>query len=750
MLLPFLIVSFFRFFLKIKGQPVSFPRFPKISRDKLLAILIIIIVGFCLRLPYLINYLGMLTSDDVIYALEGKHISEGKVPPICCYGQLYLGTLPSHFFALVFKTFGYSIFNFKLFTFLLYLGFVIFHFLFLTKFSSLTFALCLALFYFLPLGYLVHISLDGMFIFPLILILGLLIIYISYVVAHEKKPKYLSCLGFLIGLSFWTHPMTIYFIVIGIFLLFLNYKFDLKKYLTLFLYAVIGYFPQLLLDIFNKFYLVGFLEAGKGTISWDKIKKTIDLSLYLLSLSEHPARVIFVFVILFGFLAILYYSFKTKQYDLAKIYNSYLIVFFLVYLFSGHSDRYFIRYLFPLIFCLPICLLSWALLIKSKIKYLAVFIFCLFCFLFFNLKEQYSFYLAVKEYHGNLKKIANFLQASKVKYWKGDFWTSYLLTAITGEKVIIGSTTLRRYYPYELLYENYANQENFIFLRGEGSLERRQARDLLSLLEALKIPYKKKEIGDCWLIYDINSAIKNIIPGPPLLPKLSQPEIEVKGGYLLLSFRNLTKSDQELYFWINVEIKEFSLVSKPFSLKDSEIKIEIPYPPKDSLTIIYYLDYQGVAIPSSYQQIQFTRESIRLEELIRPEIVYLFGIGSSVNYEGQSLWICQKKVKIEWNRPLENGEQLNLVLHSPFKFYQLYWYGQYVQEVEIRVNDQLVSKAKLKDGRNIIKIGSKDISWREKNNLISLNFKYHFRFGFSPRWKTSALLEKIFVEKKSF
>lgn len=745
MLIPLLVVSLLRFSSKVKGKPF---RLLQISRNKLLAILMLILVGFLLRLPFLLNYNGLLTSDDVLYSLEGKHISEGKAAPICSYGQLYIGTLPSHFFALVFKIFGYSMFHFKFFTFLLYLAFVIFHFLFLSKFFDLNFSLWVALIYFLPLGYIVHISLDGMFIFPLILILGLSIIYLSHLIVAENKPKYLSLLGFLMGLAFWTHPITIYFIFVSLILLFFRYQFDLKKYLIIFFYALIGYLPQLMLDAFNKFYLVSFLEAGKGLLTWEKIKKTADLSLYLLSLSENPARRFLILIIFLGFIATLYYSFKTRQFDLALIYNGYLLVFLIIYFLSGHSDRYFIRYLFPLIFCLPVFLLAWALFIKKKIKNIAILVFCLICFIFFNLKEQYSYYLAVKEYHHNLKKIASNLIQSGVKYWKGDFWTSYLLTAITGENVIISSTSLRRYYPYELFYENYTDKENFIFLRGEGSLERRQAQELITLLDALNIPYKKKEIGPCWLIYDISSPIKNILPAPPVIPHIKESKIEEKDGYLVLTFKNLTVLNQDISFWLNAEITEFSSAAKAFSLKDEEIKMEIPMPTLDSFTIFYYLDYQGIVIPSTYREIKFSRTPRLEENISRPEIVYLYGFGSPVNYEGQSLLICQKKIKIELNRRPKESEQLCLILHSPFKFHQLYWYGRFTQEAEIEINEKPFTTIKLKNGRNLIKIGGENISWKEKNNVISLNFKYHFRFGFSPRWKTSALLENCYVETK--
>ena len=78
----------------------------------------------------------MMNSDDGIAALMGKHISDGRLPPICFYGQQYMGSFPSHVYALFFKVFGYSIFVLKLATLLGFLGFIALIFLLLSIFST--------------------------------------------------------------------------------------------------------------------------------------------------------------------------------------------------------------------------------------------------------------------------------------------------------------------------------------------------------------------------------------------------------------------------------------------------------------------------------------------------------------------------------------------------------------------------------------------------------------------------------------
>lgn len=747
-LFPLLIVSGWLLILKIRKVKISFPL---LTKQKSIWIGVIILVCLLLRLPFLMNYVGTMTSDEALFYLEGKHIAEGKVPPICSYGQLYHGTSPSHLFALVFKIFGNSVLAFKLTIFFLYLAFIIFHFLFLLNFFPLDFALLVAIFYGLPFGYLVQISLDGEFVLSLLFLLGLAIIYLSYLIAERNQEKYLPWLGFLIGFALWTNPILIYFVLVSLITLFLKYRWNLKKYLIIFFYALVGFWPQLLIEIFYRFHLIKFLTAGELVINAEKIKKTFYLMASLLTFSPHPSRIVLVLGVLVGFFAILGYVIKTNQVIVLKIYPVYFLVFLIIYLLSGHSNRYLIRYLYPLFFCWPLFLLAPFVFLRPKVRIAAFIGLCLLLFFGYNFSTQYHYFLAVKESHQNLTQIVSFLKETKEKYWKADFWTAYLITALTGEEIIVATTTHRRYFPYELYYYNLAIKDNFIFLRGEGSNERWHARMVISLLESLKVGYKKKEIGDCWLIYNIESPVVYLDePGPSSLPQIEGPQMELADGYLLLTFKNVNPSKENSLFWLTVEIPPFSKVGRQFSLQDKEIKIRCPFPPKNSFDLIYYLDYWGTIIPASYQKRQVSLPSSIIETLSRPEIVYLYGFDFVPDYEGKRMRTCEKEVKIELNRPLLPREKLCLVLHSPFNFSHLHWYGRFVQEVEVFINGQLVSKYQLKDGRNEIKISGEGVDWQQKNNVIDLKFKHHFRFDFRPRVKTAAVLEKIYFERSPF
>jgi len=745
MFVLFAFIFIWRSVLKIKRSNFNLPR-P--ARKTLLAIVIIIGATFLLRLPYLANYLGLLTSDEALFLLEAKHISEGKVPPICAYGQLYQGTVGSHFFAVIFKIFGYSIFAFKFFTLFLYACFIIIQFLFLKEIFPFTFSLLVSLFYSLPLGHLVHISLDDSFIFPLILLLGFFIVYLGYLVAYRNQEKYLSWLGFLIGLSFWAHQMTIYFILVGVFLVVCRYRFIWKKYLIIFLYALVGFFPQLMIEIFYKFHLIKFLTGGETNLSWEKVRRTLWLISSLLTLSESPTRFIFIFIIFIGLIGLFWYALRTKQLLPLKIYGVYFIIFLVIYFLSGHSSRYLIRYLYPLFFCLPIVFFSGFLLIRSKLRYVAMGG-LIIALIFYDARWQHSYFVAIKNYQAQLKEVVNFINASKIKYWRADFWTSYLLTAITGEKTIIASTSFRRYYPYELDYFNCNDRENFIFLRGEGTEERNQAINLLSLLNGLKINYEMKVINDAWFIYNIDNQIVYFEPEPPHVPELEKPDIEIDQGFLILTFRNKKPQEGEQFFWLHVEIPSFSTRARIIFLNDKEIKIRLPFPPWDSAKIIYYLSYWGTKMPQSYGEILVKLPGGESTATRRPESVYLYGFGPVVDYNERKMRVCQKEARLEWNRKLNSGESLCLVLHSPFQFSHLHWYGRFSQEVEILVNDRPLSVFRLKEDRSLIKIGSDEALWKERNNIITLKFKYHYNFDFAPSWKTAALLERVYVEQKS-
>jgi len=743
-LLPLLGILCYRLFLKMKRKGFHLP---PLSRKILWAMVAISLTALAFRIPYLLNSYGMVTGDDAITGLMGKHISQGEFAPICFYGQLYMGSLGSHVLALMFKVFGYSVLCFKFSTFLLYLGFILVNFLFLKEIFPFAFSVIVSLFFGLPLGDLINIGFDDSVVCPIILLLGVSIVYIGYLVSHKKREGLIAGLGFLMGISFWTHQMTIYFILPALFMMAQTYKFAWKKYATLAFYGLVGFFPMIIQEIYVKFHLVSFLTAGERILTWAKVKATTSMAVSLVAFSSEPTRYIFLVFILFGFAALLYLAFKKRKFLPLNIYNLFFIVFLLVYFSSGHSNRPVIRYLYPLCFCLPVLMLAGFLLIRPRIKYAAAAVLVAILFLFYNLKGNYSYFLAIRSVHLANKAVLASLDKTGVRYWSGEYWTAYQITALAGEKVIVDSSSVNRYYPYRLFYYNMNQKENKIYLNGEGSRERDQAKSLISMLTALGVDYKKKEIGNCWLIYDVQGPIypRTLFgPVPSRLPQLDAPQIRASEGYLNLAFKNLSPGE-DLAFRLNVEVPGFSTAAKRFSLADKEIPIKIPFPEAASFKIQYHVDYQGIKIPSTLRETSYQPSAVEFGRN-REGAVFLYGFGAVVKFDDQKLRVCEKEVMFQWNGSVEKGKKLRLHLYSPFEFSHLHWYGDYFQEVEAFCENRRILAARLQDGENIIGLSLDDVSLKEGSRIIKLKFKYHLPFSFAPFWKTAALLGKISVE----
>jgi len=82
----------------------------QIKFDKVFfAIVVLLLIAIAIRIPFYVYNFGLVDSDDFIPILSGKHISEGKLPPVYFYGEQYEGSFAHHIFALMFKIFGYSV-----------------------------------------------------------------------------------------------------------------------------------------------------------------------------------------------------------------------------------------------------------------------------------------------------------------------------------------------------------------------------------------------------------------------------------------------------------------------------------------------------------------------------------------------------------------------------------------------------------------------------------------------------------------
>ncbi|MFC2170044.1 hypothetical protein ACFLRM_05735 [Acidobacteriota bacterium] len=694
-------------------------------------------------MPYLLSHFGLHTSDDAIPALMGKHISEGKLPPIYYYGQLYMGSVLGHFFALMILIFGYSNFLLKFSALLLFLAFVSIQFLLLKETFSLNFALVVSFFYCLPVGYLVDLSLESRWAYSLVFLLGSALLYLSYLINYKDRLNLIPWAGFLMGISFWAHQISVCFILTSLVFIALKIKIQLKRYFALVFFFFLGALPVLMAEIYHEFPLMKFLAPGKATDwSWAKVTGTAKMVLSLMSLENRAYGYFALFFILFGFFTLLFFSIQKKKLMPYNIYTLFFLIFCLMYVFSGFSSRGLIRYLHPMYFCLPVLLLSGFLIIKSKIKYFFMGTLIVALFFFYNSKESVADYLRAKELHSHLIQVITSMKATGKRYWRGEYWTAYQLTSLSGEKIIVDSYTNNRYFPYNLMYENEAQEDNFVFLESSPPPK------FLDLLNSLKIGYKSEKIGGSWLIYDLKEPVPRrifLFPVPIQIPEIELTPIKIADGFLHVTYKKAKAIEGPGGFRIHFEIPGFSSLVKILPGAGENVTHTVPFPNQGAFGLISYLDFRGLKIPSTIQTIPVSLPSKELEQR-KPNVVFLSGLGPEIEVKNEKLKVCEKEARLEINSKLEGKSKIRLHVFSPMEFSHPYWYGDYFQEVEISINDRLHSNWRLQYEKNVIDLEIESFDLKERSNILALKFKYHLFFSFAPGWKTAVLLGKVELE----
>jgi len=764
-LIPLIIITIIRIIFRFRQRKISL----RIRFDKtIFALIIVILIATAVRIPFLIYNFGLLTSDDAISSLVAKHISEGKLPPVYHYDVAYLGTFAHHIYALMFKIFGYSIFVIVFSYFIFYLGFIVIQFLFFKDiFSSYNLSLVLSLFYCLPIGNLLSVSFFVGSNLSLVLLLGSLSMYLSFLVYKKDKDNLIPLLGFCLGLSFWIHPITVYFSICASIFIVLKFRFILKKYLKLIIYFFIGNFPVILNEIFFNLSTFHYLFSGTKIqrVSWGKIKEIIVNIIFLISTEKTFFNYIYIFLIFLGIIGLIYLSLEKRKFLHENIFVIFFFVFLLFYVFSKFSAEVTtIRYLYPLYFALPFLLVAIFNLIRRKIKYMVMFILFLTIFLS-NIKGTYTSYLLVKKAHFNLKNIIHSMETTGQKYWTSDFWLAILITGLSGEKVIGYSYPHEHYLPYKLWYFNRGENNNFVFFKEIGSYAVRykeflhlidnnldryfdKANNLIDFLNSFNVRANKEKIGDfCWLIYDTSSQIfpwAIETPIPEQIPELELVNIEYSKGYLFLTFKNKVLSDSS-GFRLHLEIPGYSSFVRGFVSDEKELILRIPFPRRNAFLLRYSLDYRGTRIPATIQTLTCLPLLEALEER-RQRIVYLSGFGPMAKANGKKMRVCEKEVKFEINQAIGEKHRIKVYLFSPFQFSHPYWYGVYFQEVKIYVNHLYLMEKRLEDGENVVEFEIKAPHFKKRSNIITLKFKYHLPFRFAHNWKTSALLDKIEIK----
>lgn len=764
-LLGFVLVSALRLVHKLKYKRIRI----KLRLNKVILVLtVILLIGIMIRIPFFIHNFGQFDGDDAISALLAKHISEGKLPPVFHYGQMYLGTFNYHVYALVFKLFGYSILAALLVSACVYFAFVLLQYFFFREIFSSNLSIILCLFYCLPIGHLINLSLYVGGNYSFILFIGSLTLYLAYLIYAKDKEKLMPVLGFCMGLLTWIKPSTLPFSLTAMIIIAAKYRLNLKKYMIILIYGIIGGFPLILSEISHKFVTVVYLFSGKGSRDpiWNKIKVTLDYIISLISSENNFLNHIYLILFILGILAFFYLNLKKKKFMPQNIFLIYLFIFMFIYLLSSYSQIHIIRirYLYPLYFVLPVLLVSSLDLLRPRLKLVFSTVLILIIAIFSNLNMTYRNYSLVRDAHLHQKKIINAVEKTEQRYWAGDFWHVNILTALSGEKIIGWPYSHEDYLPYKLEYFNHGKNNNFVFFNEpipfaikfkemhthiSGVLERgfNQSMKFIHLLDRLGTEAKIENISDnAWLVYNISGQFFPQVlraPIPQRIPELTLSDIKYSNGILSMFFKNSPISEK-YSFRMHVEIPDYSSIVRGFALDKESIRFEIPFPNHNTFEIKYHLDYMGLKIPSTEKIITCSPTDLDLSKK-RRRIIYLSGFGPWTEIYGKRMKICEKEVNLEINALLKENSKVRLVVYSPFEFTRPFWYGKYSQEIRIEMNGNLLMKKRLKERKNIIEVSLGEAQFKNTCNILTLKFKYHLPFKFRPIWKTAVLLDKIEV-----
>jgi hypothetical protein len=738
-----LIITAIRLALKMKTAK---PKFSIKPGKAWAALVLIILLATAVRIPYFVHNFGLMDSDEAIPSLQGKHIAEGRLPPIYYYGALFQGSFPQFYQALLFKIFGYSALLTKIAAYLAFVAFLVVQFFLLMECFSWAWAFVISLFYCLPLTYLLQASLDVGSHFPVVFFLGILILALTFQIYWKGQDTRLATLGVIMGLSFWTHQITAIFIATsGVFLL-ARYKLDIRKYLKLALFFFVGVFPVVMSEIYWKFPLVRLLFGGEsGAVGESKISRAKSFLLTLISSGPGGINWIYLALIAAGAVILACLSIKKQKVLPSSLYVVFFLFYAAVYLISQFSAVPVIRYLYILYIVLPVLFAAVFMLIRTKIRYAAATLFFLLLFFLSNGKTSLAYYNTVKERHNELGAVMAAMSETQEKYWLAHYWISYLMNSLGKENFIVASTTTERYPYYRLLFDSEAAHSNYLFLRDTPQAEE-EASKLTSLLEKCGIAYRTKEVGPWLLVHGIREYIylKDLSYPPQEIPEVTLENVRLTETGLDIEFARKGPAPAG-GFRVDAEVPGFCSRFTPLAQSEKSV-IHMPPPPEDHVKIRYGL--KGLPLESTFQEREYALPR-PTSPFRREPIDYLIGLGPREKISGKNWLVCAKEVKVRINAPLGDSAKITFTLFSPLKLNieDFWWHRDFSQEVAVFVNGQLFAQAKLNDGENAVAIDGPFPPFQHGENMITLKFKYALvlsqRFD---HWKTAAFLENIKID----
>jgi 4-amino-4-deoxy-L-arabinose transferase-like glycosyltransferase len=719
----------------------------RVTKDAVL-VAVLILATAAVHVPYLVHSFGLMDSDEAIPALQGKHIAEGGMPTVFYYAARFQGSFPQHYYALFFKLFGFSAFLTKLAAFLAFAAFLAVQYALLKRLFSREFALAAGLFYVLPFKHLILAGFDVGSGFAVVFLLGSLIFTLTQRIYADGKDHLLGTLGFLLGLTFWTHQITVIFILTSGVFLFLRYKFRIEKYLRLAFYFALGVLPMLVSEIYWDFPIVRALFGGEstGTLAKAKLANGTRLGLELFSSGPGFANVIYLLLLSAGLVLIGVRAVKARKIEASALFAVYAVVYAAVYFLSSFSSSTIIRYLYILYLILPVLFAAAFLWIKpARIRLAVQAAFILLLFAASQAGASLEDFRSIVKHDTDAKAVLAAAETSGQKYWKGDYWNSYLLTALSKERLIVASTAVERYPYYQLLYDTEAPGANRIFLRTTPE-EARKAAEFTALLSRLGKTFESIAIEDWLLVYGVRGEVydKNLLYPPDEVPNVALAGIAAEPSGLAVRFASKAPVQAGGYR-MNVEIPGFCALFAPIE-PGTEVTVRIPYPEDRKIHLRYFVDFQGLVLDSTIRDIETELPSPPAGAK-RDDIEYLSGFGPREHATGNDWQALDREVRFRLNRPLGPSEKITLRLFSPFMFEDIWWHGDFAQVVEILADAKPIARKTLKDGMNTIELAGLAPRRAGDSALIEMKFRYRqVVSSVRDHWKTAAYLDALRID----
>jgi hypothetical protein len=448
----------------------------KTNRQTLIILTSLIFIFIISRLLLYGKFSNLITGDNAIWGIMSMDILQGKSLPVFFYGAFRTGTLEAFFTAFFFALGGIStyVYNFsRIIIFAPFILIVYFTVLIITNDKKLSFVTSLwAIF---PSYYFVYTAAicPGYLFF---LISSSLIFLVSLHVQTKKFDNkkilyfYLFLCGFISGLAFWLHQLSLSFIlVINLFLIIKikgEYPSKVFAYSLFIIFAsfVLGSLPLIIYNIQHEFHnikiMFGFLFDVSGKDEYTRLgllsilKKSLILKTsgygagFLTRLSIMASVILGVqrgltgiyflmnllIIVIWGilFLLSLYYLFSGKVERTTRKQIYILLAILVIVFIPGVTQD---RYLLPFYFIIPI-LVSFALKNISK-KMLFPLIILLIILNLFSTKKVFTKELGSLIPENN--SIVSFLQEKQLTRGYAEHNVAYPVIFLSQKKIIMST-----------------------------------------------------------------------------------------------------------------------------------------------------------------------------------------------------------------------------------------------------------------------------------------------------------------------